>query len=259
VPDAPGAQAAADQADPLGWSYQGQRGPDQWAKLSPEWAACAESGQSPIDLPLDGLAAPATEPGLAIGLELPPAAVTLRTNGEVVSLFASPTPTLVLDGSRSAIERVEIHVPAEHSLSGATFDAELVFVAQGAGGRPILLSFLYRAGAPNPAFDPLLAELPQGRVSGELALKGQIPLSGFVPASAPLITYDGSLSAPPCTTGVLRLVIAQVGELSAEQLTALRQAVPRSARPAVPRGERGITVRPFSSNPGATTTTPPAP
>jgi len=259
VPDGPTAQTAPEQKDQLGWSYQGQHGPDQWAKLSPQWAACAEGSQSPIDLPLDGIAAPTKEPGLAVGLELPPAAVTLHTSGEVVSLSASPTPTLVLDGSRTAIERVEFHVPAEHSLGGATFDAELVFVAQGAGGRPILLSFLYRTGAANPAFDPLLAELPQGRVSGELALKAQIPLAGFVPATAPLIAYDGSLSAPPCTTGVERLVVAQVGELSAEQLTVLRQAVPRSARPAVPRGERGVTVRPFSSNPGATSTTPPAP
>jgi carbonic anhydrase len=243
VPDGPGAQAALEQR----------------ASLSPDWAACSEAGQSPIDLPLDGLAAPAAAPGLAVGLELPPAALTLRAIGEVVSLSGTPTPVLVLDGTRAMIESVEVHVPAEHSLNEATFDAELVFVAKGAGDRPILLSFLYRTGAANVALDPLLAQFPKGRVSGELKLSGQLALAGLVPASAQLLAYDGSLSVPPCTTGVQRLVVAQVGELSTEQLAHLRQAVPRSARPTSPRGERTVTVRPFSSNPAATATTPPAP
>jgi carbonic anhydrase len=259
VPDGPGAQAALEQSAQAGWSYQGATGPDKWASLSPDWAACSEAGQSPIDLPLDGLAAPAAAPGLAVGLELPPAALTLRAIGEVVSLSGTPTPVLVLDGTRAMIESVEVHVPAEHSLNEATFDAELVFVAKGAGDRPILLSFLYRTGAANVALDPLLAQFPKGRVSGELKLSGQLALAGLVPASAQLLAYDGSLSVPPCTTGVQRLVVAQVGELSTEQLAHLRQAVPRSARPTSPRGERTVTVRPFSSNPAATATTPPAP
>ncbi len=32
------------------WAYQGDAGPEQWAKLTPEFGQCAGSNQSPVDL-----------------------------------------------------------------------------------------------------------------------------------------------------------------------------------------------------------------
>jgi carbonic anhydrase len=104
-----------------------------------------------------------------------------------------------------------------------------------------------------------LTQLPEGRISGEISLTGQIDLAAFVPRAAPVLAYAGSLSTPPCTTGVARFVVAQVSELSAEQLARIRQAVPRSARPTLERGDRPVTVRSLSSNPGSVAPTPTAP
>ena len=32
------------------WDYSGEAGPDNWAKLTPEFHACAGKNQSPVDL-----------------------------------------------------------------------------------------------------------------------------------------------------------------------------------------------------------------
>lgn len=253
VPAGPAAPAATS-AQELGWGYQGALGPDHWASLRPEWAACAGPGQSPIDLPLDALGSAPAEVGPGIAVELPTAALTARSNGQLVSLVGNQL-TLVVDGHRSPIESIEVHAPAEHSLGGTTFGAELVFVAKGANGEPLLLSLLLRVGGPNAALAPLLEQLPALRAPGEYPLPSPLTLAALVPASAPVLAYEGSLTTPPCTRA-LRLVVAQVGELSADQLTALRQAVPPSARPPAERADRPVTLRTLST---PAPSTPPAP
>ena len=61
--------------------------------------------------------------------------------------------------------------------------------------------------------------------------------------AAEVLAYQGSLSTPPCSGGVTRLVVTQVGEMSSDQLARLRQSVPESARPAAALGTRTITLR----------------
>jgi carbonic anhydrase len=189
---------------------------------------------------------------LNISLELPATSLTVRSNGHLVSLVG-PNLALVMDGHRSPIESIEVHAPAEHSLGGATFDAELVFVAKSAGDRPVLLSLLFRAGTANAAFAPLLDQLPALRTAGDHPLAKPVELAGFAPASAPVLTYEGSLGTPPCTAGAMRLVVAQVGELSSDQLALLRQAVPRSARPPADRANRPVTLRALATPAPGTT------
>lgn len=258
VPAGPSPHTASAKGPELGWSYQGALGPDKWASLRPEWAGCAGPGQSPIDLPLDGIGTVTVEPTLAVSLDLPAATFTAQSNGHLVSLVGGQNLALTMDGHRSVIDRIELHVPAEHSLAGATFDAELVFFAKSAGDRPILLSLLYRAGVANPAFGPLLDQLPDLRASGDFSLARPVELAGFVPESAPVLSYEGSLGTPPCTPGVQRLVVARVGELSSDQLAKLRQALPRSARPTLDRAARPVTLRSLSPSSPVPSSSPPS-
>jgi len=255
VPAAPTADGAAEGTSTRTWSYEGATGPEHWASLQPEWAPCGGPGQSPIDLPLDGIGTTAVPPELALTLDLPASPFRLQTDGPLVSLVGGSALSLSLDGQRWAVGRIEVHSPAEHRLGGQSFDVELVLHAQDPTGRHALLSLLYRTGAGNTAWDPLLQQLPEAPFSGSRALAGPVQLGGLVPASAQVLTYEGSLSTPPCTTGVTRLVVAHVGELSGDQLARLRRAVPRSARPPTDRGARPITLRSLSlPTPG----TPPA-
>lgn len=252
VPSGPTASVTTS-TEALDWSYQGALGPEHWGRLRPEWAACSGAGQSPIDLPLEPLAGPPPEASPTVSLELPATSLTADSNGQLVALRGAGL-ALILDGQRSVIESIEVHTPAEHSLGGATFDAEFVFVAKSASGQPLLLSLLFRAGSANAAFAPLLEQLPALRAPGEHPLQAPVTLSGFAPESAPVLAYEGSLGAPPCTGGALRLVVAQVGELSSEQLAALRQAIPRSARPPVDRAGRPVTL--YALSPPASSSTP---
>lgn len=251
-----GPQAAAQK----NWSYQGETGPATWASLAPEFSACGAEGQSPVDLPLDGLGKNAADAALTVSLDLPSSPLQAESDGRLVTLRGSAALTLLLDGQQSPIEKVEVHVPAEHLLGGARLDVELVLYAKGADGRLTLVSLLYRTGAESAAWAPLLAQLPKAGVYRPHPLGPQATLGNLVPETAEILAYDGSLSTPPCTPGVTRLVVARVGELSSDQLTQLRQAVPESARPTAALGQRLITLRSLTkSSPSTKASAKPTP
>ena len=56
----------------------------------------------------------------------------------------------------------------------------------------------------------------------------------LLPKSTAHYRYDGSLTAPPCTEGVLWLVMKQPLTLSAAQLAQLKALFPPNARPVQP-------------------------
>ena len=41
---------AGERACPASWGYESSNGPDRWAQLETEWAACDGQRQSPVDL-----------------------------------------------------------------------------------------------------------------------------------------------------------------------------------------------------------------
>lgn len=251
VPGGPTSEgAASDGAKPAAqksWSYRGETGPSSWASLGAEFADCGAPDQSPIDLPLDGIGKNAADPSLAVTLSVPGSPLQAESDGRLVTLRGSTPLSLLMDGQQSTIERVELHAPAEHQLGGARLDVELVLYARGPDGRMTLLSLLYRTGAESPAWAPLLAQLPKAGVYGSHPLGPQATLGDLVPAAAEILAYPGSLSTPPCSPAT-RLVVAQVGEMSSDQLARLRQSVPESARPTAALGQRAITLRSLSKS-----------
>jgi len=269
VPDAPPSATAtessgAGSATEGDWSYLGDLGPESWARLKPEWKGCGESGQSPIDLPLDALtnppAAKDTEaPELAFlrkGPLIPQlAALPLEAtnDGRRLVLAGAPTQGVTVAGTLAALEAIDLHLPAEHKLGGTAVDLELVFWLKHPQAGRIGLSLLFRTGAANETLTPLISRLPaSGRYEREL-LGGTLALPALFPAEDKLLAYVGSETTPPCTSPIPRLVVARVAELSREQLDALRKALPStSQRPTQPQGTRTVALFSLAAAPAPT-------
>jgi carbonic anhydrase len=258
VPAAPGGNGSAPGGvQPTAektWSYRGETGPDKWASLGTEFSSCSGPDQSPISLPLEGIGKNAADPALAVTLSVPNSPLQAESDGRLVTLHGTAALTLFVAGQPSSIDKVELHVPAEHQLGGARLDAELVLHAKGPDGRLTLLSLLYRTGAESAAWAPLLAQLPKTGVYRAHPLGPQATLGALVPESAEVLAYDGSLSTPPCSPAA-RFVVAQVGEMSSDQLARLRQSVPESARPTAALGQRSVTLRTLSKTSQSTKAT----
>lgn len=264
---APTTQETAVEPAVMDWSYTGANGPNSWGKLRDEWAACGQAGQSPIDLPLSDLD-PSTDKNQnpssrthsalsssKLEVKLGSLPLQVQSDGRLVTVHGTSTQILSIDGQPASLDRIELHQPAEHKLSGVAMDFEMVLWFARPNASPVLLSLLFRQGAENTALNALLMRLPQERSYGKTVLGTQLQLSELInQPEAKVLSYSGSLSAPPCTAEIPRLVYMYVGELSAEQLQQLRKVVPHSQRPVQALGERNVVAVVLSN--GATASSP---
>lgn len=231
-PDAASAEATAGAHVEFG--YTGAEGPDHWAELSPDFAACADaSAQSPLDL-TGATAAAVADPVF----HYVPGPVTLTNNGHTVQAGEAPGSTLVLDGRTSTLTQFHLHTPAEHTVDGVQPDAELHLVHTDDAGAVTVVGVLLRVGGDDAALDPYLAALPAATdASTELA---SFDTAALLPAHHGSYRYTGSLTTPPCTEGVTWVVLAEPVEVSPAQLDAFRHVVSTNNRPVQDRGGRTL-------------------
>jgi carbonic anhydrase len=257
------------------WAYEGTNGPSAWGKLDPKWSSCAlANSQSPVDLPLTALSTkpevPAEKEAEAapfvdskIQSRLGKLSLEASHDGKLLVLAGSAQQTITIGDEPATLDVVELHQPAEHALGGVSFDFEMVLWFSPGNGKPRLaLSLLFRKGTENPALAPLIDHLPPRTVYERRPLGAELALSALLPPNdSKLLSYWGSATTPPCEAQLPRLVLAQVGELSSEQLLKLKQATfGASSRPLQSLGKRvvgTVPLTPVASNPTASSVAQP--
>lgn len=235
----------------LGWAYAGATGPDAWATLSPEFQACAAPNQSPIDVPLEF-----TGNAETVAFDLGSLPLEATADGRGLRLGGASTMGLTVAGKHATLDHLALHAPAEHLLGGTRADLEVELAFARPGEAAVVVSLFLRAGQPNAALGALVGALPtSGNYEAKL-LGAMLPLADLVPKSAQVLGYEGSFTTPPCAPA-LRLVVAQVLELSAEQLSSLKAAIGSdNARPVQPLGERKLTLGAIGPAPAAPAVSP---
>jgi carbonic anhydrase len=74
----------------------------------------------------------------------------------------------------------------------------------------------------------------------ELAARARLDLNELLPRERRYYTYMGSLTTPPCSEGVLWMVMQQPVQVSAEQIGIFARLYPMNARPIQSAGGRLI-------------------
>jgi carbonic anhydrase len=225
---ASGARAPARAAAPE-WAYEGAHGPDHWGGL------CATGQrQSPVDL----------TGGLALELEpvvfqYRPVAFSVTDTGRTVQVDPAPGNALELQGRRWALQRITLHRPSEDSLDGRRFEMSVHLEHRDAEGQALVLSVLVGRGAAHPVLQTVFNHLPleKGRAN---AARVPLDLDALLPHDRRYLMYMGSLSVPPCTEGVLRVVMRHPVSASAEQIALFARLFPMNARPLQPLSGRRI-------------------
>ncbi|XP_025899007.1 carbonic anhydrase 14 [Nothoprocta perdicaria] len=211
----------------------GPHGQERWAEGFP---ACGGRAQSPIDIETRWAqpepALPPLQPyGAAAGTW------ELTNNGHTVVL-ALPR-ALTLHGLPGAFATAQLHLHwggSEHLVDGRAAAGELHVVlfdaarfggtsdALGhAGGLAVLAALLEPGPEPNAAYDNILRHLGSVRYAGQSTSIPAFDVRQLLPARLDLYyRYNGSLTTPPCSQGVIwsvfqepvRVGSAQVGPLS---------------------------------------------
>ena len=195
--------------------------------------------QSPIDIP-DARA----QPGPALRLDYHAATPRIAHDGHTVRVRFAPGQRLWLGQQALTLQQFHFHTPGGDRLRGEDFPMGMHLLHKDAAGRLVALVVLFRQGAEHPALAALLPQMPaQGQP--ERALPSlRVDPAQWLPASHAYYRYEGSLTAAPCTEGVLWLVMQQPLQASAAQLASLARLFGPNARPVQALHGRVVTLTP---------------
>jgi carbonic anhydrase len=222
----PAAAALPHTAHPAHWSYAGEAGPQGWAALAPEFATCSTgSRQSPIDI----------RGGLRVELE--PVQFDYRSsrfgvldNGHTIQVNMAAGNSISVLGRRYDLLQFHFHRPSEERIDGRAADMVAHLVHKDAEGRLAVVAVLLEGGSAQPVVQAVWNNLPLEK-GEELAASVAIDPANLLPTDRRYYTYMGSLTTPPCTEGVLWMVMKQPVQLSVQQIDLFARLYPMNARP----------------------------
>ena len=211
---------------PHEWSYEGDAGPQAWARLKPEYGKCGNgSRQSPIDI-RDGIRVD-LEP---VQFDYRPSAYRVLDNGHTVQVNVAAGNSIEVMGRRFELVQFHFHRPSEERIDGKQFDMVAHLVHKDADGRLAVVAVLLERGSAHPLVQSVWNNLPLEK-GDEVSARASLDLNQLLPKDTRYYTYMGSLTTPPCSEGVLWMVMQQPVTLSAEQIDVFARLYPMNARP----------------------------
>ena len=227
---APEAHAAAgdEHAEPH-WEHEGDNGPQNWAKLKPEFSTCATGKrQSPVHiLETDTVPGPAE----VLKFDYQPSGGSVVNNGHTVQVDLAGNNTLYVRGSAYKLIQFHFHHPAEERVNYKGFSMVAHLVHKNEEGQLAVVAVLIDPGAANPLIEQVWTRMPLD-VKDRVGLPaGLIDMNQLLPMDQRYYQFIGSLTTPPCTEGVLWLVMKQPMTVSRDQLKLFTKLYPMNARP----------------------------
>ena len=216
-----------DAAEHAGhWAYEGAGGPNAWARLRPEFAQCSKGlRQSPIDI--QGGIRVQLE---AIAFDYKAAPFRVVDNGHTVQVNVAPGSFIEVMGRRYELQQFHFHRPSEERVDGKQFDMVVHLVHKDLEGRLAVVAVLLERGSAQPVVQSVWNNLPLEK-GDEVAVSAVLDPAALLPVERNYYTYMGSLTTPPCSEGVLWMVMKSPMPVSAEQIGIFARLYPMNARP----------------------------
>jgi carbonic anhydrase len=228
-----GEASAAGHGPP--WGYTGPLGPQTWASLHPSFSLCGSGQrQSPVDI-RDGLPVDLE----AVDFLYRPGFFSVTDNGHTVQVQVGGGNVIEVGARRYELTGFHFHLPGEERVDGRSFAMSIHLVHRDAQGRLAVVALVAEEGPEHPAVQAVWNHLPLER--GEFVPASvEFDPAALLPARRGYYTYMGSLTTPPCTEGVLWIVMQQPIQVSPQQLAIFARLHPMNARPIQPLNNRVI-------------------
>jgi carbonic anhydrase len=217
------------------WTYSGDHGPEHWGKLSEAFAACNEGrNQSPVDIvdPIDADLGP-------IGLAYRGSAVAVLNNGHTLQVDVGPGNSLDIEDQMFELAQFHLHSPSEHRIQGKSFPLEAHFVHRNDRGELAVVAVLFREGPRSHGLETIGVSAPAKAGRSE-PIDTAIADLEVVPEGRAYYRYSGSLTTPPCTEGVLWLILKATGSVSSDQVEMFVKLIGEDARGPQPLNARRV-------------------
>lgn len=226
---------AAIQHAHIHWDYEGAGAPENWARLDPQNKTCAiGQRQSPIDIK-DGIKVD-LEP---IKFNYRPSNFRVVDNGHTIQVNVGDS-SISLTGKTYDLVQFHFHRPSEEKVNGQRFDMVAHLVHKSDDGQLAVVAVLLERGSENPFIQSVWNYMPLEKNAAVEPPGIAINPADLLPAGRSYYTYMGSLTTPPCTEGVLWLVMKQPVQVSPEQINIFSRLYRNNARPIQPAAGRLI-------------------
>lgn len=208
------------------WSYEGESGPANWSRINSDWAKCSIGNrQSPIDI-RDGMKVDLEQ----IAFDYHPSGFNVTDNGHTVQVMVAPGNYLSVAGRTYELQQFHFHRPAEERVNGKGFEMVVHLVHKDPEGHLAVLALLLERGKPQQTIQTVWNNLPLEK--GDTATPTIVlDPNDMLPQRRDYYTFMGSLTTPPCTEGVLWMVMKEPVQASPAQLALFSRLYPFNARP----------------------------
>jgi carbonic anhydrase len=208
------------------WTYEGEFGPANWSKINAAWNKCnGGERQSPIDI-RDGIKVDLEQ----IAFDYRPSGFSVTDNGHTVQVALGTGNFLSVGGRTYELQQLHFHRPAEERVNGKTYEMGIHLVHRDIEGRTAVLALMLQRGRGQPAIQTVWNNLPLEKKE-TFAPSIVFNPNDLLPERRDYYTYMGSLTEPPCTEGVLWLVMKEPVQASPEQMALFSRLYPLNARP----------------------------
>ncbi len=208
------------------WSYEGELGPANWSKINVDWAKCGTGNrQSPIDI-RDGMKVELEQ----FSVDYKPSEFSVTDNGHTVQVTLVGGNYITVAGRMYELLQFHFHRPSEERINGKGFEMVVHLVHRDAEGKLAVVAVLLERGKALNVMQTVWNNLPlekQDTVTPTTLLDP----SELLPARREYFTYMGSLTTPPCSEGVLWLVMKQPMQATPAQMALFSRLYPLNARP----------------------------
>src|SRR5690606_1271201 len=186
------------------WDYSGEGGPEHWGRLEPANHLCAKGlRQSPIEV------------GGGIRVDLEPIGFDYRNTdfrvidtGHTVEVRVEPGSSITVSQRRYELKQFHFHRPSEERVNGRHHDMSLHLVHADEQGRLAVVAVLMDQAKDHAAVQQIWNALPLEKHTEQVSAV-PLDLNALLPEQRQYHTYMGSITTPPCTEGVLWLVMKQ--------------------------------------------------
>jgi carbonic anhydrase len=208
------------------WDYVGEGGPEAWGMMKPEFAKCSSgTRQSPIDI----------RSGVKVDLEpiqfdYRPSSFRVVDNGHTIQVNLAGGNSIEIQGQRYDLLQFHFHRPSEERIDGRQFDMVAHLVHKSPEGKLAVVAVLLDRGTAHALIQTVWNNLPLEK-GDEVAAGVQLDMNHLLPADRRYYTYMGSLTTPPCSEGVLWMVLQQPVPLGKDQIGVFSRLYPMNARP----------------------------
>ena len=238
TPKPPAKPAAHSVTGDAHWNYEGETGPQAWGQLKPEFNLCAiGKRQSPINI---DEAATLQGPAEPIQFSYAPSLGTVINNGHTIQVDVQGDNSITVRGSNYRLLQFHFHSPSEEQVNFKRFPMVAHLVHRNTEGQLAVVAVLLDVGNNNPFIDRVWTYMPLDAGDRVRMPPDILNVKDLLPTDQRYYQFMGSLTTPPCTEGVLWMVLKQPVQISKNQLRLFTQLYPNNARPIQPQNGRPV-------------------